>query len=85
MAKKRHYEGSYEGLENARNMERKDFSMISEDRSAIANLPQSVKYTSWPKSSHYHDYGLDDTISGINEQQRKDNSKMEKHLQPEKY
>ena len=92
-AKKRHHSsdrakfdtGNYEGLNRARNMERSDSHMISEDKSAIANLPQQVMYKEWPKAKHYHDYGLDDTIRGIDEQQDKDNSKMEKHLQPEKY
>lgn len=79
------YEGNYEGLNNARDKERSDFNMISEDRSAIANLPQGVMYKPWPKSKHYHDYGLDDTIRGIDEQQDKDNSKMERFMQPEKY
>ena len=79
------YEGNYEGLNNARNMERSDFNMIKEDKMAIANLPQMVMYKEWPKSKKYHDYGLDDTIRGIDEQMGKDNSKMESHLQPEKY
>ena len=78
-------QGNYEGLNNARDMERSSFHMISEDKSAIANMPQQVMYKAWPKARHYHDYGLDDTIRGIDEQQDKDNSKMERHLQPEKY
>ena len=77
--------GNYEGLNRARDMERSDFSMINEDRSAIANLPQQVMYKEWPKARHYHDYGLDDTIKGIDRQLDKDNAKMESHLQPEKY
>lgn len=96
MAKKRHYssgrmpkgsagEGSYEGLENARNMERRDSMMLSEDRNACANLPQDVKYHAWPKARHYHDYGLDDTIRGIDKQMDSDNAGLERHLQPEKY
>ncbi len=78
-------QGNYEGLNNARDMERTSFNMISEDKHAIANLPQEVMYKAWPKARHYHDYGLDDTIRGIDEQMDKDNGKMESHLQPEKY
>jgi len=77
--------GNYEGLNQARDMERSDFDMINEDKKAIANLPQEVMYKMWPKANHYHDYGLDDTIRGIDEQMDKDNRKMESHLQPEKY
>lgn len=78
-------EGSYEGLESARNQERRDAMMIYEDHSAVANLPQQVIYKPWPSARHYTDYGLDDTISGIDHQENLDNRKMEEHLQPEKY
>ncbi len=66
-------------------MEQRDSMMISEDKHAVANLPQHVIYKEWPKARHYVDYGLDDTIRGINHQENMDNAKMEKHLQPEKY
>lgn len=86
MAKKKFYnEGEYDSLNAARNKQRSDFHMISENRSAIANMPQEVMYKMWPKPKQYHDYGLDDTIKGIDEQMNKDNSKMESHMQPEKY
>lgn len=86
MAKKRFYANEeYAGRDNRRAMEARDFNMISEDRSAPANLPQQVVMKDWPKARHYSDYGLDDTIGGIDEQMDKDNRKMEKHLQPEKY
>lgn len=71
MAKKRYYSS--------------ERSEIREDKSSIANLPQSVSYKPWPKGGRYEDYGLDDTISGIDEQLDKDGAKMKKHLQPEKY
>ena len=85
MAKKRFHSGSYEGYDNRRRMERKDAGMISEDRSAIANLPQAAIYRAFP-STEYASYGLDDTIKGIDNQMNKDikgEKKSGKH--PEKY
>lgn len=80
MAKKRFYDGDYSGpLNKARREEARDFSMLSEDRSAPANMPQDVKYHAWPKAGHYADYSLDDTIRGINEQQDEDGRAMERH------
>ena len=77
--------GSYEGLEGARNMERRDFSMLSEDHSAVANMPQQVKYHAWPKAGHYADYDLDDTIKGIDGQMDDDGRKMKAHKGGLKY
>lgn len=77
--------GYYEGADERREQERADFSMISEDRSAVANLPQMVKYHDWPRAGHYARYELDDTIKGIDHQESEDGSQMMKHLQPGKY
>lgn len=60
-------------------------SEISEDKSSIANLPQNASYKPWPKAGSYEDYGLDDTISGINDQMNSDGAKMKKQIQPGKY
>lgn len=73
------------GMDPRRYQEMRDAGMINEDHSATANLPQQVKYHDWPKARHYHDYGLDDTIRGIDRQMDEDNYEMEKHLQPGKY
>jgi hypothetical protein len=78
-------EDMYAGLDSRRSLERRDSGMINEDRNAIANLPQQVSYKLWPTARHYKDFGLDDTIRGIDHQQDLDNSRMEQHLQPEKY
>jgi len=67
--------GSYEGLESARNMERRDSMMISEDRSAVANLPQQVVYKAWPRGGSYATGDYNDTISGVNEQMSADSNK----------
>ncbi len=80
MAKKRFYDGDYSGnLNSARRQERNDFSMISENKSACANLPQEVMYKPWPKGSDYANYDLDDTIKGIDSQEREDVSGMKRH------
>lgn len=80
MAKKRFYDGDYSGpLNDARRQEKKDSMMISEDRSACANLPQDVKYHAWPKSGNYANYDLDDTIGGIDRQIGADSSGMKRN------
>jgi len=86
---KRHYKSlgadMYAGMDPRRRLEQQDGSMLNEDRNAIANLPQDVKYHAWPKAGYYSDYGLDDTIRGINKQMDEDGAEMKKHLQPGKY
>ena len=73
------------GMDPRRYQEMHDAGMIREDHSATSNLPQEVKYHAWPKPEHYTDYGLDDTIRGIDEQERKDGAQMKKHMQRGKY
>lgn len=84
MSKKRFYAGD-SALNQARNQEARDFSMISEDKSACANLPQQVKYHAWPKAGHYAEYDLDDTIRGIDKQMDADGAGMRKHKSKSKY
>ena len=82
---KRHHESKKVHMDPRRVQEMRDAGMISEDHSAVANLPQHVIQREWPEARSYHDYGLDDSIRGINRQEDMDNSKMERHMQPEKY
>lgn len=42
--------------------------MISEDRSAPANLPQHVVHKYYPKEGYMDRYELDDTIEGVDDQ-----------------
>lgn len=77
------YEGS--PLENMhRKHEMDDFGMIHEDHSAIANLPQDVRYHEWPKAGGYTPEGLDDTVRGINRQLTDDSTRMHSGLKPRK-
>jgi len=60
-------------------------SSFGDSKSSVANLPQEVSYKPWPKAGNYEDFGLNDTISGIDEQMNADGAKMKKHLQAGKY
>lgn len=84
MAKKRFHSGA-SALNVERRAEARDFSMISEDKSACANLPQDVKYHAWPKAGHYAEYSLDDTIRGIDKQMNEDGAGMRRHKSRSKY
>lgn len=68
MAKKRYYEESYAGYDMRRRQEAQDAAMIKEDKSAIANLPQDVKYVQYPQSPYSSSPRLDDSIRGIDRQ-----------------
>lgn len=41
--------------------------MISEDHSAVANMPQNVKQMAYPRTDYLDGAYLDDTIRGIDE------------------
>lgn len=86
MAKKRFYDGDYAGpLNVARKQEHDDFKMLSEDFSAPANLPQQVVYKPWPKGGGYADSSYNDTISGIDQQERDDANGAKRHKGGFKY
>lgn len=78
-------EGSSKELNYARRKEAQDFAMISEDKSAIANLPQEKMYKEWPKVGHYASYDLDDTIRGVDKQMDEDGAQMARHKSKSKY
>lgn len=82
---KRYHSGHYEGMEGRRHEEMLAGGMIKEDRSAIANLPQEVRITPYPKETNYEPEMLDDTINGVDGQMRADNAGRSKHMKPHKY
>jgi len=84
MAKRFHSDGQYAGLDARRRLENTDSSMLNEDRSAIANMPQEVKMHPWPNSYSYLPEDIDDTITGINRQIGGDGSQLKKNLNPKK-
>ena len=77
-------QGHYEGAEPRRRQEMEDMGMISEDHSAVANLPQNVMMKSYYKETDYLPENLDDTIRGIKKQMDYDNGKRKQHFMPKK-
>jgi len=61
----------YSGKTSRREIESRDAGMISEDKSAIANLPQNVIMKAYPECA-YDSYNLNDNIHGIDVQVRDD-------------
>jgi hypothetical protein len=75
----------YAGIDQRRNQEKADFHMISEDRTAIANMPQNVVMHEWPRHPYGKQSQLNDTIGGVDRQIRDDSSEDKKYEFPEKY
>lgn len=76
---KRHYSSvksarateQYSGYEERKRQEYEAGSMISEDKNAIANLPQEVMIKAYPKVN-YEGYRLVDTIASADNQMKDD-------------
>jgi hypothetical protein len=81
MAKKKFYDA----MESRRKSEMRDAGMLSDDKSAIANMPQNVRYHDWPGSYRGLDSYLNDDISGINNQMEMDDRGARKNLVPKKW
>ena len=81
---KRYHSGYYEGMDSRRRQEMEDAGMIHEDHRAIANLPQEVKISAYPKTGPYIPEMLDDTIRGIDKQMDGDDSQRRKGFNPKK-
>lgn len=86
MARKR-FHGSYEGVDERRRQEHADSMMISEDKGAVANLPQQVVMREWPSVGYTGFEGLDDTIRGVDQQMNDDarGGRKKTGSNPEKY
>lgn len=87
MAKKRYHQGR--GMEagmvhEGRIAEREGESMLREDHSAIANMPQEVKYHKWATAEYGLNPAIDDTGVGIDRQEMGDYSQMKRHFKPRK-
>ena len=81
---KRFHEGYYAGESSRNRMEHQDGSMISEDHSKMANLPQEVIMKPWQDHEAFLPEVLDDTITGITKQINLDDSKRREHFMPKK-
>lgn len=77
MANKRYYE--------EKKQERKDGGMLNYDMSAVANMPQQVKYHAWPSANNYMSSNFDDTITGINKQIGEDEAGAKRYLKNNKW
>lgn len=53
--------------------------MISEDHSAVANMPQNVVQKEYSKTGFTSRYELDDTITGVDENIKDGVRKMDAH------
>lgn len=84
MAKKRFYDADQNGYEMRMKREMSDSRMISEDRSAIANLPQEVMIKAYPAEPYGTYPDLNDTQSGVDRQISQDSGKR-KTSADEKY
>lgn len=95
--KKKHYSrmnqaDEYPGMMNRNDavdprirFQMEDEKILHEDHSAIANLPQDVKYHAWPKDNYYRRYDLDDTIEGVDHQMKEDSRLGKRNKNPEMY
>lgn len=81
MAKKRFHMGDM----GERDQEARDFTMLSEDKHAIANLPPKSVYREWPKAGDYMMSDLNDTITGIDRQMNADGHGMNRQKAKTKY
>lgn len=71
--------------EQERKREAKDGGMLHEDHSAVANMPQQVKYQPWPDGHDYLDGSLDDTIRGVDQLTNENVNKAKKHIKNTKW
>ncbi len=80
--------GHKSGYLNERNQDHYDaygYNLLSEDHSAMANLPQGVKMMMYPRDTgSYLPMGYDDTLAGIDKQMRESNTEKMRYLKPRK-
>lgn len=75
----------YAGYKGRTVQEHMDYTMLREDRTAIANMPQQVIMKMYPKVNYSMDEGLNDDIRGIDYQMDQDGKRQKKGPYPEKY
>lgn len=81
---KRYNDGSYAGMDARRAQENRDGSMIAEDRSSIANMPQNVIMKEYPGYAEGMQDIAPDDIRGVNMQMNSDHSGMRRYMKPKK-
>lgn len=95
---KKYYQGKKDRADESRGMKKYEkksnyrngmasgyMGMISEDKSAPANLPQEVKHEYYPKRDYVNNYYLDDTMKGIDDNSDNSVRKVESHQSDSMY
>ena len=82
MAMKKKY---HDSMGERRMSEMREAGMISEDKSAVANMPQHVINKPWGGRYDELDHGQDDTIRGIDMQRNEDHAVAKRHNKPSKW
>lgn len=72
--------GEYEGVHGRKSLESADFGMFGESKSSFANMPQEMVLKAFPKAGRYSDYGIDDTVRGIDKQMDEDGAAMKREM-----
>lgn len=75
----------YAGMRGRTVQEHEDYTMLHEDRHAIANMPQQVIMKEYPRRHYSMDENLNDDIRGVDVQQRDDGKRQKHGPYPEKY
>jgi hypothetical protein len=75
----------YAGMHGRAAADRMAEGMISEDRNAIANLPQEVIMKEYPRVDYAANYDLNDNIRGVDAQMYEDSKRKKNGPYPEKY
>jgi hypothetical protein len=75
----------YAGYQGRTVQEHEDYTMLHEDRRAIANMPQQVIMKEYPRYAFTMDENINDDIRGIDVQQRDDGKRQKRGPYPEKY
>lgn len=90
---KKYHQTMKDRKDESRGMKRREKSgmdsgymgMISEDKSAPANLPQEVVHTYYPKCDYLDTHYLDDSIRGIDDTNDDNIDKAERYQSDSKY
>ena len=87
---KKYKQSRHDRRDESRGMNRKGmdngyFHMLSEDHSAVANLPQRVIQEAYPKCDYFNSHELDDTIRGLDDTRNEDIRSLERYPSEDKY
>lgn len=81
---KRFHDGAYSGLDERRELEHEDFEMIPRGGGEFANMPSQVIHKKFAEVGGWTPEPLDDTLRGVDNQMREDNSEKHRGMKPKK-